>query len=383
MRLTDRQIAFLAYIAPSLLTGAIAWLAFVTIGGTPLLRATGLSAAIVGVSLSLRRMGALMSAVGGLALAFSPAFWAQTGGGGSSPATIVIALGAAAVLAVLLVILVQRPYIALAAALVIFVIVFISQVGEARSLRLTVLASAWLIYLLVQAVVNANPRPDEPPRGGYRLAAALRAGILLTLAAATINDPLFVLFVPAVALGLIQSRARIPLWYWAILIGVSAVGLYGVNAAYISPRWWHVPVETAMAARGNVPYLVADGWRDGGRWIMTFGLLASQFTLAGLALAVIGLARLSRWYPPVGTVMMVGCIAFFAFGLAYFGRDRTTLLLPLMMMQVYLICYAVHAAGQWVVKAFHTPEVLTVRWIAPTLLASLPALLFFQTVTAA
>jgi hypothetical protein len=133
-----------------------------------------------------------------------------------------------------------------------------------------------------------------------------------------------------------------------------------------------------MVARGNVPYLIADGWWDGGRWIATFALLASQFSFVGLLLSVVGLARLSRWYPPVGTVMMVGYAAFFAFGLAYFGRDRTTLLIPLLMMQVFLMCYAVHAAGQWAAKAFQTPEPLTARWIAPALFGLLPVFLFIQ-----
>lgn len=371
----------LKYLAPAVLAAFGAFMAFTLIGGTPLLRALGLSAAVAGVALTVRNMGALMSLVGGLAIAFSPAYWAQTGGGGSTPATIVLALGAGAILALVIVILVQRPYVALVAALVAFAAVFLSQIGEPRSLRLTVLASAWLIYLLVQAVLTANPRPDEPPRYGYRFAAALRAGILLILAAATINDPLFVLFVPAVSLGLIQSRARIPLWYWLILGVIVAFGVRGIVLAYVSPQWWGASVDAALSARANIPYLVADGWRDGARWITTFGLLVSQFTIVGVALGVLGVARLARWYPPLGTVMMVAYATFFAFGLAYFGRDRSTLLLPLLMIQTFLMCYAVHAIGQWACKMLHTPEVLTVRWVAPAALAVLPALLLVQIVS--
>src|SRR5690606_3277014 len=153
MRLTEQQMAFVRYVGPALFTGAVAWIAFIVLGDTPILRASGLALAVVGMALTLRRMGALMSFVGGTALVFSPAFWAQTGGIGNNPATIVLALGAASVFAVLLVILVQRPYIAMFGALISFAVVFISQIGGARSLRLTVLASAWLIYLLVQAVV--------------------------------------------------------------------------------------------------------------------------------------------------------------------------------------------------------------------------------------
>lgn len=370
----------LKYVAPAALAAVVAFVTFTLIGSTPLLRALGLSAAVAGVALTVRSMGALMSLVGGLALAFSPAYWAQTGGGGSTPATIVLALGAGAVLALVVIILVQRPYVAVIAALAAFAAVFISQIGEPRSLRLTVLASAWLIYLLVQAVLTTNPRPDEPPRYGYRFAAALRAGILLIVAAATINDPLFVLFVPAVALGMIESRARIPAWYWLILGLIVVFGVRGIVLAYVSPQWWGATVDAALGSRANIPYLVADGWRDGARWITTFGLLVSQFTIVGVALSVLGVARLARWYPPLGTVMMVAYATFFAFGLAYFGRDRSTLLLPLLMIQTFLMCYAVHAIGQWVSKVLRTPEVLTVRWAAPAVLAILPALLFFQVV---
>ena len=89
--------AVLWYWSPALITGLIAGLSFLIIGQTPVLRAGGLAAAIVGIALCLRRMGGLMSVAGGLALAYSPAFWAQTGGGGNQPATIVVALAIAVI----------------------------------------------------------------------------------------------------------------------------------------------------------------------------------------------------------------------------------------------------------------------------------------------
>ena len=36
--------------------------------------------AVVGMALALRPMGAALAVIGGLALAFSPSFWIQTGG---------------------------------------------------------------------------------------------------------------------------------------------------------------------------------------------------------------------------------------------------------------------------------------------------------------
>lgn len=379
LSLSPHLRSILWYWSPAVITGLIAGLSFLIIGQTPLLRAGGLAASIVGIALCLRRMGGLMSVAGGLALAYSPAFWAQTGGGGNQPATIVVALAIAVLLgAGLLIALAQRPYVAAVVALIIFVGVFASGVGEPRSLRLTVLASAWVMYLLTQAIVETNPRPGEPPAA--RLRASYRAGILLILGAATLNDPLFALWTPAVALGLAQSKTRIPLWYWAILLGIAGYGLRGLILTYVDPAAWSLTTENAALIRRGLPYLVAEGWRDGARWVDTFALLAAQFTPVGVALGLIGLARMSRWYPTLGPVMMVAYVCFFAFGLAYFGRDRSTLLLPLSMIQVFFMTYAVHAIGQWLAKAARAPETLTVRWVAPAFYAVLPALLLAQIV---
>lgn len=321
-----------------------------------------------------------MSVAGGLALAYSPAFWAQTGGGGSQPATIVVALSLAVILgAGLLVTLAQRPYVAAVIALVIFAGVFASGIGEPRSLRLTVLASAWLIYMLTQAIIETNPRPGESPA---RLRASFRAGILLILGAATLNDPLFALWTPAVALGLSQSKTRIPAWYWATVIGIVIYGLRGVILTYVDPTAWALTTEAAGLVRRGLPYLVAEGWRDGARWVDTFALLAAQFTPVGVFLSLVGLARMSRWYPILGPVMLVAYISFFAFGLAYFGRDRSTLLLPLSMIQVFFMTYAVHAVGQWLSKAIRAPETVTVRWVAPAFYALIPMILLAQIIAA-
>ncbi len=379
--LTPRLRALIWYWSPAMLTGLIAGLSFLFIGQTPVLRAGGLAAAVIGVALTLRRMGGPMSVAGGLALAYSPAFWAQTGGGSSAPATIVLALGAAIILGVgLLVAFAQRPYVATAIALVIFAGVFLSGIGEQRSLRLTVLASAWLIYLLTQALIETNPRPGELPPA--RLRASYRAGILLILGAATLNDPLFVLWTPAVALGLAQAKTRIPTWYWATLVIIVGFGLRGIILTYIDASAWGMTTEAASLIRRGLPYLVAEGWRDGARWVDTFALLAAQFTPAGVILGLIGLARMSRWYPTLGPVMTVAYACFFAFGLAYFGRDRSTLLLPLLMIQVFFMTYAVHAIGQWMAKAARAPETITVRWIAPAGYAVIPILLLAQIIAA-
>jgi len=261
-------------------------------------------------------------------------------------------------------------------ALILFAGVFLSGVGEQRSLRLTVLASAWLIYVLTQAVIETNPRPGDPPAA--RLRASYRAAILLILGAATLNDPLFVLWTPAVTLGLAQAKTRIPAWYWAALLLIVGFGLRGVIFTYVDAAAWAMTTEAASAMRRGLPYLVAEGWRDGARWVETFALLAAQFTPVGVVLGLIGLARMSRWYPALGPVMVVAYGFFFAFGLAYFGRDRSTLLLPLSMIQVFFMTYAVHAIGQWLAKVANAPETLTVRFIAPAGYAVIPLVLLAQ-----
>jgi hypothetical protein len=378
IQLTDYQQRNLKLWLPALLAGAIAWLAFVLIGSTPLLRSVGLALAIVGTALGLRWLGSLLSVAGALALAFSPAFWGQTGGGGTVPATIVLALSIAAVIGSLAVGLSKRPYVALAAALAVFAVIFATQIGVARSLRFTVLASAWLIYLLTRAILITNPRPDGPPPA--RLNAQFRAAILLTLSLGVINDPLFVLFVPAVTLALTQSKTRIPWWYWAIVGGISLLGVYGLIREYYDPRLWLVSAEGALrrSERNDLPYLIAAGWRDPMRWVDLFNFIATQFTVVGLALGVFGLARLSRWHPVLGVVSMVAYAAFFVFGLAYYGRDRAVLLLPLLIIQVMWITYAVYTFSEWIEKSVSPHNRERLRTAAQGVYLLLPALLLWK-----
>lgn len=346
MTLNDYQRDLIRQLLPAALSGLITWLIILTIGETPLSRSIGLALVIVGVTLALRRFGALLSVIGGLALAFSPAFWSQTSGGTSTPATIVIALVVATGAGALVVMLSKRPYIALMFALIAFGLIFFSQIGQARSLRLNLLTNAWLIYLLINAVLLTNPRPDEPPPA--RLNAQYRAGILLLLAIGVINDPVAVFFVPAVALGLAFSKTRLRWWYWGLFWGIAVLGIYGIATEYFRADLWGVSAIQAEAQM--LPYLVADGWNDPYRWLGLFNLIVTQFTVFGLILGIIGMARLYRWYPILGSVMLTAYASFFVFGLLYFGRDRAILALPLLIIQVIWMTYAVYVFGQWLEK---------------------------------
>lgn len=377
--LTPYQRRLLSYWLPALLGGALAWGVFTWVGQTPLLRATGLALTVTGVVLTLRRLGALLAITGGLALAFSPAFWVQTGGGQEPPASIVIALGVAIILGVLVVALSRRPYAALAVALTLFVGVFatlfISEIGVARSLRLTIFTSAWLIYMLVNAVLETNPRPDGPPRAV--LSAQYRAGLLLLYGLGAVNDPLFVLFAPALVVGLALAKTRIPLWYWALLLAFTALGVFGIVTQYYSPAVWGLSADRLMRRGRTLPFLVADGWHSPQRWLDLFALIANQFSPLGLLLGVVGMARLSRWYPVLGGVMMLAYASFFVFGLLYFGSDRSILLLPMFIVQVIWITYAVYTFSQWTEKTiarFRISDATTwaLRWLAPAVYAVLP-----------
>lgn len=374
--LNPRQREVLWYWLPSLASGWVALLAFIIWGETPPVRAAGLAAAVVGVALSLRRFGGLLTFVGGLALAFCPAFWSQTGGRDSATLNLIALVLVIAALATLVFSwLGKQPSLGLAVGVVVFAVLFWVLVGTPRSLRLTTLMSAWVFYLLIDALLTANPRADDPapvplkPRHTW--------GLLLLLFVGVVNDALFTLIIPAVALGLWLSRAQLPRWYWIALVVIAVVGLWGIADRYLSSTWWLYSAAQADAQGLRVPFMMADGWRLSSRWLMLIELVVIQFTLPGLLLGILGLSRLSRWYPPVGVVTMIAYASYALFGLIYFGRDNAVLLLPLLMIQVIWMTYAVHSFSHWLQKSLHATGPL-VRWAAPTAFALLPLLLFLQ-----
>ncbi len=367
--ITQQQRQTLAYWLPGAAAGAGAWLAFVTLGQTPLVRAAGLALVVAGMAMLLRRWGAALAVIGGLALAFSPAFWSQTGGGESLNLPLTLAaLGLAGLVGLALARFAGRPYAVVGAALLVFTVFFWSGLANPRSLRLTTLLTVWLLYLLLDLLHITNPRPDEAPPEAPGSHYTL--GLLLLLTLGVINDPLFTLILPSVVLGLALSRAPLARWHWLALGVVSVVGLYGIAETYITSTWWSFPSAQAEAAGLRVPYVMADGWRQASRWIYLLGLIVGQFTVAGVALGVIGLARLARWYPPLGAVTMTAYATFTVFGLVYFGRDGAVLLLPLLVIQVFWMTYAVHALGEWLQHGLRVGGV--VGWLAPAAYTLLP-----------
>lgn len=347
---------------PAFIAASASWLLLMTLGETPLARACGLALAIFGVTASMRPMGFVASSAGGLTLALCPVFWSQTGGGVTEPATIVIA--AAALLAMLAsAILLKRLDWGIGLGIGVFVILFWRQIGAPQSLRLTGLVSAWLLYLLVDMIMLTNPRPGIKPAKAPKTWQPL--GLLLLLAIGTVNDPLVVLFAPAILLALFLSHARLPAWFWLAMIVTVGAGLVLLTRTYVMTQ---------------TPVVNIWGWREATRWIELGQFVIAQFSVMGIALGVIGVARLARWYPPLGVVTMFAYAAFVVFGLVYLGRNREILLLPLTIIQVMWMTCAVNAFGQWVNKSLSNDAGLWIH-IVSAIYFILPAILLLNIVS--
>lgn len=358
--LNESQKQVLRQWLPALIAGGCAWVAFILFGETPIVRASGLALVIIGLTLALRQMGAALSLAGGLTLAFSAAFWFQTGGGDAGPATIVIAVVVAALLTPIIGLASRRPYIGFGAGVIAFVLLFWSQVGTPRSLRLTSLVTAWLMSLLTSMLLLTNPRPDDAPPQPARPYHTL--GILLLFTIGLLNDPLLTLLTPAIVLSLLLANPRLPVWYWLALTIAIIIGARGFFLDYLN---------------APIPLLNLHYWRDGMRWIDLVNLVIGQFSLVGVILGVLGVARLARWYPHLGTMTMIGYAAYAFFGLIYIGHNREILLLPLFIIQVIWMTYAIFTITQWLSKTAKTPGM---RWVAVALYYLMPIGLFITNV---
>ena len=359
-RLSTEQRQMLRKWLPAGLSAAVAWLLMLIVGETPIARASGLALAIFGVTASMRQMGFVASIAGGMTLALCPVFWSQTGGGQSQPSTIVLAAGAAGLAMLAASRLLKRGDLGIGAGVVLFLVIFWSQAGTAQSLRLTGLVTAWLLYLLVDMILLTNPRPGIQPARNPKTWHT--AGLVFLFAIGAINDPLVTLLAPALLLALFLSHARFPARYWLGILAISGVGGYMLVRAYVLPE--PTPLEIW-------------GWREAASWIELGRLVIAQFSVFGIVLGVIGLARLSRWYPPLGTVTMIAYAAYICFGLTYRGSHREVLLIPLFIIQVLWMTYAVNTIGQWVNKSLGD---LSGRWIhiVSSFYFVLPAYLFLE-----
>ncbi len=370
-----------ADFAPPLLAGGAALFAFILLGDAPFPRASAMAAVIALIGLTLRPMGAALSVAGALALAFSPSFWAQTGGAPEVPTLIeLIAGGALPLILIALVALPAQMVIPIIGACAAAALIEPPLIA-AQSLRVTTLLAAWLLFLLTEALILTDIRPDAALLTGrqpYRRDHIPLIALILLLG--ILNDPLFALMSPGVLLGIWLTRRALHPLSWLALIGVSVYGAAQVVQTYVDAGWWIVDADRAAALSRHIPFLIADGFREPARWLGLFDLIIRQFTPFGALLGLIGLVRLARWHPPIGVVTMLAYGAYAAFGLMYFGEDAVTLLLPLLMIQVLWMTYAAYAFGQWLQKTFRMAEPQLVLWFAPALFVLLPIALLMRIV---
>lgn len=341
--LTETQRLTLKFWFPPLLTGGLAWLLLYFLGDTPLSRASGLALVIVGITSALRRFGAIVSTIGGLTLTLSPAFWSQTGGAEGNPSTIVIAFGVGIGTLLLMLIISNRPYVGIGLGVIAFAVLFSSQIGTPRSLRLTSFVVGWLMFLITDMLLRTNPHPQDAPQilldkdNPNAIRPYHTWGILMLFGIGTLNDPVLTFFAPALALAIFLTRVRLPIWYWAVLILLTVIGIRGFVIDYIEAQSY---------------LMVTEQWRNASRWISMVRLVIAQFSPFGILLGVLGLARLARWYPPLGIVTMLAYAFYMFFGLIYLGSRREILLLPLLLIQVVWMTYGAFTISQWVAKAF-------------------------------
>lgn len=325
--------------------GAV-WVLLVLLGQTPLERASGLALAILGITASMRQFGYVASLAGGLTVALSPILWSQAGGAGTSPG-IASALIVALLVMALGLLFLRRGFIGVGMAVSVFVLLFWRESGSGQSLRLTGLVTAWLLYLLADMILRSNPRPGIMPAQSPRPWHSL--GLLFLFAIGIINDPLISLLAPAILLALFLSHAELGAGYWALAALLFAVGIMLLTRVYLLPQ---------------PPLVDIWGWRAAQRWIELGRLMVGQFSVLGIGLAVIGLARLSRWYPPLGIVTMLAYAAYIIFGLVYLGGNREILLLPLTLIQVMWMTYAVNTCGQWLNKTLDNESGLWIHLVS-------------------
>jgi hypothetical protein len=344
LALTPQRLFWVRYWLPSVVAGGTAWLLFL-LADTPLVRASGLALVIAGITLALRRLGAFIAVVGGLTLALCPAFWAQTGGGEGNPATIVLALAIAGLIALAGSVLIRRPVIAIGVAVTVFAGLFWMQIGTPRSIRLTGFTTSWLMFLLIDMLLLTNPHPTEsvpPPIMRFKPIDSEEDntpqfyhlwGIVLLFGLGILNDPLMVLLAPAIALALYLTRTRLSSLYGVLFGIIVGIGLRGLFVDYI---------------QGQSHRLALDAWRQGRHWLTVVNFIVEQFGWPATLLSVLGLARLSRWYPVLGNVSLIGYAAYVAFALVYDGPTKATLLLPMLIIQIVWLTYAVFTLGEWV-----------------------------------
>ena len=233
--------------------------------------------------------------------------------------------------------------------------------------------------MLITAIRQTNPRPEERP--ARQLSNRHTIAVMVMFVLGILNDPLFTLFAPAVLLGLWLSHVKLSWWQWLTLIIGTAYGMWAMINLYVAAEWSFAVMRAIQNQDRHIPYIVFGAWREPARWIQLTSLIIDQYTLIGVLLGIIGIARLARWYPTLGIVMMAAYGSYSLFGLTYFGQDIATLLLPLFIVQTIAITYAVYTLSQWTKQSFQSTSTVP-QWIVTGIFALLPLTLFLRVLSA-
>ncbi len=260
-----------------------------------------LAVIIVAVTVSRLRMGRLLGVLVALAFAFSPDFWKAATRAGY--ATVTAALVAA------------------------------------------ILAMS-LDALYTTDPIERSPTGDaEPVKTPRRMPVEMVWGMAFIFGLGISHSPTVLPIAPALILAVALSRPRMKLTQWvitAVVFGMGLLPMVAVSGAGVSVR----DVEFGQFF-GDL--LRPDAWRDTDRWLALGDVVLRQYGVAGAVLAVIGMARLARWYPRIGPVTLLAYCAYGLYGLGG-GADVADSLIPMHIVQAIWVAYAVHAIGQWLAK---------------------------------
>ena len=287
--------------------------------------------ACAGLTLILQRLvGPVLAALAGLALAFSPTFW--------------------------------------------------SQAVEAEVYALNALFAVAILGILIDALYLTAPR-----FGGQ---GAMRARSVWTLAFAfglgLTNHLTLALLLPAALLALWICRPGLTARQWGVAFALLGAGL--LVYLYIPLRWPALHGGATMPLGDFLAWVTGqrfggavmlEYWSQPDRWLTIGRLVVDQFGVIGLILGVIGLARLARWFPEMGVVTLLAYGAYFAYALVYIVPDIAVFLLPMHVVQVIWMAYAVHAAGEWASKLFHDRTGRRLHTVLYSLAALMPLALLW------
>ncbi len=260
------------------------------------------------------------------------------------------------------------PLAALAGLALAFSQTFWSQAVEAEVYALNALFVVIILGVLIDALYVTAPRFGG--QGEMRVqsvwALCFAFGLGLT------NHLTLALLIPAALAALGMCRPKLTVRQWAVALALFGAGL--LVYLYIPLRWpaLHngatLPLGDFLAWVTGQRFggaLMLAYWSQPDRWLTIGRLIADQFGVVGLVLGVIGLARLARWFPEMGVVTMLTYGASFAYALVYIVPDIAVFLIPMHIIQVIWMAYAVHAVGDWVRKLLHGPGR---RWVGASVI---------------